>query len=100
MQMQTATSGLICDAVEAFGCPLCFQLRVATRCSAARNMTEQLLDEVHIFVLLEQLCSHDVSPEVQVHDQAGPLADQVGNRVGQFLTRFMTARRVAREKIS
>jgi hypothetical protein len=45
-------------------------------------MTEQLLDEMHIFVLLEQLRPHDMSPKMQVHHQAGPLADQIGNRVG------------------
>jgi len=64
MKMQTATSGLICDAIKAFGCPLGFQFRIPTRCSAAGNMPQQLFDEMHVFMLLEQLRPHNVSPKM------------------------------------
>ena len=64
MQMQTATSGLLSDVVKTFGCPLGFQFGIPTRCSAAGNMPQQLFDKVHVFMLLEQLRSHDVSPKM------------------------------------
>src|SRR6516165_193243 len=37
MEMQTAISGLFCDAVKAFGCPLGLQFCIPTRCAAREH---------------------------------------------------------------